>query len=168
LWSTSLHHGHIYLIKRILKSYDLLKIGIGSSQLSHTINDPFTSDERKQFLIAALKKREISPDLYKIFEIPDIFNAQQWPTHVSSIVGEFDIVYSNSDWVRQLFQRKGINLGEKLVIFKNKFNGSHIRKLMIKDDKGWVKLIPKEVVDLINKFDGVDRVKSSNKKLEKS
>jgi len=39
---------------------------------------------------------------------------------------------------------------------------------MIKDDKGWVKLIPKEVVDLINKFDGVDRIKSSNKKLEKS
>ena len=163
-----LHHGHVYVINKILKSHNLLKIGIGSSQLSHTINDPFTSDERKQFLIAALKKREISPDLYKIFEIPDIFNAQKWPTHVSSIVGEFDILYSNSDWVRQLFQRKGKNLGEKLVIFKNKFNGSHIRKLMIKGDKGWVRLIPKEVVDLIIKFNGIDRIKLSNKKLEKS
>lgn len=163
-----LHHGHIFVIKKILKSHNLLKIGIGSSQLSHTINDPFTSDERKQFLIAALKKREISPDLYKIFEIPDIFNAQKWPTHVSSIVGEFDIVYSNSDWVRQLFQKKGINIGKKLVIFKKKFNGSHIRKLMIKNNKGWVKLIPKEVVDLINKFNGIDRIKLSNKKLEKS
>ena len=163
-----LHHGHIFVIKKILKSHDLLKIGIGSSQLSHTINDPFTSDERKQFLIAALKKREISPDLYKIFEIPDIFNAQKWPTHVSSIVGEFDIVYSNSDWVRQLFQKKRINIGKKLVIFKKKFNGSHIRKLMIKNNKGWVKLIPKEVVDLINKFNGIDRIKLSNKKLEKS
>ncbi len=163
-----LHHGHVYVINKILKSHNLLKIGIGSSQLSHTINDPFTSDERKQFLIAALKKREISPDLYKIFEIPDIFNAQKWPTHVSSIVGEFDIVYSNSDWVRQLFQRNGINIREKLVIFTNKFNGSHIRKLMIKEDIGWVRLIPKEVVALINKFDGIDRIKSSNKKLEKS
>lgn len=163
-----LHHGHAYVINKILKLHNILKIGIGSSQLSHTVNDPFTSDERKQFLIAALKKREISPDLYKIFNIPDIFNAQKWPTHVSSIVGEFDIVYSNSDWVRQLFQRKGINIGKKLVIFKNKFNGSHIRKLMIKDDKGWVRLIPKEVVELIYKFDGIDRIKSSNKKLEKS
>ena len=163
-----LHHGHIYLLKRILKSYDLLKIGIGSSQLSHTINDPFTSDERKQFLIAALKKRKISPRSYKIFEIPDIFNAQKWPTHVSSIVGEFDTLYSNSDWVRQLFQRNGINVGEKIVIFKKKFNGSYIRKLMIKDDNGWMRLIPKEVVDLINTFDGIDRIKSSNKKLEKS
>ena len=163
-----LHHGHVYVIKKILKSYNLLKIGIGSSQLSHTINDPFTSDERKQFLIAALKKREISADSYKIFEIPDIFNAHKWPTHVSSIVGEFDTVYSNSDWVRQLFQRNNVNIGEKLVIFKNKFNGSHIRKLMIKDDKGWVRLIPKEVVNLINKFDGIERIKLSNKKLEKS
>ena len=86
---------------------------------------------------------------------------------MSSIVGEFDIVYSNSDWVRQLFQRNGINIGEKLVIFKNKFNGSHIRKLMIKDDKGWERLIPKEVVNLINKFDGIERIKLANKKLEK-
>jgi len=156
------------VINKILKLHNLLKIGIGSSQLSHTVNDPFTSDERKQFLIAALKKREISPDLYKIFEIPDIFNAQKWPTHVSSIVGEFDIVYSNSDWVRQLFQRNKIKIGKKLVIFKNKFNGSHIRKLMIKGDKGWVRLIPKEVVDLIIKFNGIDRIKLSNKKLEKS
>ena len=156
------------MINKILKSHNLIKIGIGSSQLSHTINDPFTSDERKQFLIAALKKREISPDLYKIFEIPDIFNAQKWPTYVSSIVGEFDTVYSNSDWVRQLFQRNNVNIGDKLVIFKNKFNGSHIRKLIIRDDRRWVRLIPKEVVDLIIKFNGIDRIKLSNKELEKS
>jgi len=155
-----LHHGHIYVIKKILKSYNLLKIGIGSSQLSHIINDPFSSDERKQFLIAALKKREISPDSYKIFEIPDIFNAQKWPTHVSSIVGEFDTVYSNSDWVRQLFQRNGINIGEKLVIFKNKFNGSHIRKLIVNDDNRWIRLVPKEVVNLIQEFNGVERIKN--------
>jgi nicotinamide-nucleotide adenylyltransferase len=155
-----LHHGHIYVIKKILKTHNLLKIGIGSSQLSNTLNDPFTSEERKQFLISALKKREIPLESYKIFEIPDIFDAQKWPAHVESIVGEFNTVYSNSDWVRQLFQRRGINVGEKMVIFKNKFNGSHIRKLMLKNNKGWVTLIPKEVVNLIKKFKGVERIKS--------
>jgi len=154
-----LHHGHIYVLKNILKSYTFLKIGIGSSQLSHTENDPFTGNERKQFLIAALKKRKFPPERYEIFEIPDIFNAIKWVDHVISIVGEFDILFSNSDWVRQLFLKKGIIVGKKMVIFKNKYNGSNIRKLINKNDKSWTMLTPKEIVNLIKNFKGIERIK---------
>ncbi len=163
-----IHHGHIYVLKNILKSYDLLKIGIGSSQLSHTKNDPFTSDERKQFLNAVLKKREISPDLYNIYEITDIFNAKKWVDHVISIVGEFDVIFSNSNWVRQLFQTKGIKIGKKITIFKSKFNATNIRKLIIKDNRGWLRLVPKEVVNLIKKFNGIERIKLLFEKEEES
>ena len=62
-----LHHGHIYVLKRILESSDILKIGIGSSQLSNLKDDPFTSEERKQFINAALKKRKIPKSKYKIY-----------------------------------------------------------------------------------------------------
>ena len=159
-----LHHGHIYVIRNILKSFNTLKIGIGSSQLSNVKNDPFTNDERKQFINAALKKREISSKKYKIYNIPDIFNAKKWCDHVISIVGEFDVVFSNSSFIRQLFQNKGIKVGRRLVIFKNKFNATNIRNLIAKDDKSWLKLVPKEVYNLIQKFNGVERIKSLNKK----
>ncbi|MFX0187133.1 MAG: nicotinamide-nucleotide adenylyltransferase [Candidatus Hodarchaeota archaeon] len=158
-----LHHGHIYVIRNILKSFHTLKIGIGSSQLSNVKNDPFTNDERKQFINAALKKREIPTKKYKIYNIPDIYNAKKWCDHVISIVGEFDVVFSNSSFIRQLFQNKGIKGGRRLVIFKNKFNATNIRNLIAKDDKNWLKLVPKEVYNLIQKFNGVERIKSLNK-----
>jgi len=155
-----LHHGHIYVLRNILKSYKKVKIGIGSSQLSNTINDPFTNTERKEFLNAALKKRNISSNRYNIYYIPDIFNASKWVEHVVSIVGEFDAVFSNSDWIRILFQNKGFRVEQKITIFKNKFNASKIRRLIIKNDKSWKPLVPKEVTELIEKFDGINRLKS--------
>ncbi|MFX1378092.1 MAG: nicotinamide-nucleotide adenylyltransferase [Promethearchaeota archaeon] len=155
-----LHHGHIYVIKQILKSYKKIKIAIGSSQLSHTINDPFTSDERKKFIIAALEKRGISSKVYQIYNIPDIFNANEWVDHVLSKVGELDSVYSNSDWVRELFTNKGIKVEKKITIFKKKFNGNNIRNLILRNDKKWKNLVPNEVINLMEEFNGVNRIKT--------
>ncbi|MFX1500777.1 MAG: nicotinamide-nucleotide adenylyltransferase [Promethearchaeota archaeon] len=163
-----LHHGHIYVLNFILKSYKKVKIGIGSSQLSHTLNDPFSSEERKKFINAALKKREISPNQYETYLIPDIFNAKKWVDHVISIVGKFDSVFSNSDWVRELFFNRGIKVEKKITIFKKKFNGNNIRKLIVKNDKKWRSLVPKEVVKLIENFEGIKRIKSLYNEKKKS
>ena len=157
-----LHHGHIYVLRNILKSYKKVKIGIGSSQLSNTPNDPFTNAEREEFLNAVFKKRNISSNRYKICYIPDIFNAKKWVDHVVSIVGEFDAVFSNSDWIRVLFQNKGFKVEKKITIFKNKFNASNIRRLIIKNNKSWKLLVPREVIELIEEFDGINRLKSLN------
>jgi nicotinamide-nucleotide adenylyltransferase len=155
-----LHHGHIFILNKILKSYKKLKIGIGSSQLSKIKSDPFTYEERLNFISSALKERGINPNKFEIFPIPDIFNANKWVAHVISIVGEFNTIFSNSDWVRQLFQNKEINVGKKIEIFKKKYNGSNVRKLISKENKNWTSLVPKEVVDLIEDFNGVERIKT--------
>lgn len=153
-----LHHGHIYVLRKILELHKKIKIGIGSSQLSSTKNDPFTNEERKRFLKSALEKRNITN--YEIYDIPDIFNAKKWVEHVASIVGSFNVIYSNSDWVRQLFQNKGYTLGKKLGIFKKKYNGSNVRKLISKENKNWTTLVPKEVVNLIIEVNGIERINS--------
>ena len=157
-----LHHGHLYVLMNILKSYRTVKIGIGSSQLSNTFNDPFTNIERREFIKTALKKRNISTKRYDIYDIPDIFNAKKWVDHVVSIIGEFDAIYSNSDWIRELFQNKGFKVGKKITIFKKKFNSSNVRRLIIKNNKSWKPIVPKEIVELIEKFDGINRLKSLN------
>lgn len=153
-----LHHGHIYVLKRIFENHENVKIGIGSSQISNKYTDPFSATERKDFIIAALSKRAFSSDRYEIFFIPDIFNAQKWVDHVISIVGDFDIVYSNSDWVRQLFKKRGFLLGNKIEIFKKKFSGTHIRKLIATKNDDWKKLVPKEVQNIIIKNNGLKRI----------
>jgi nicotinamide-nucleotide adenylyltransferase len=158
-----LHHGHIYVIKYILKSYTKVKIGIGSSQLSNTVNDPFTREERKKFLKVALEKRGISSKRYDIYYIPDIFDAKKWVEHVISIIGEFNSVFSNSEWVRELFLNKGIKVEKKVTIFKKHFNANNIRKLIKKNDKKWKALVPKEVVQLIEDFNGINRIESLDK-----
>lgn len=154
-----LHHGHVHVIKTILKTHGKIIIGIGSSQLSNIKNDPFTSTERKQFIEAMLKKRNIEPKRYEIVEIPDVFDAKKWVNHVVSIVGEFNIVFSNSDWVRNLFLNNGYVLGKKVEIFKKKYNSTNVRKFISKSDKKWTALVPKEVVVLINDFKGIERIK---------
>ena len=154
-----LHHGHVHVLKDILKFHDKIKIGIGSSQLSNTKNDPFTSKERRQFIDAVLKKRNITSKQYEIVDIPDIFDAQNWVKHVVSTVGEFKVIYSNSDWVRNLFLKNGFTLGRKLEIFKKKYNGTNVRKSISKDNKNWTKLVPKEVVNLMRDFKGIERIK---------
>ncbi|MFX0080308.1 MAG: nicotinamide-nucleotide adenylyltransferase [Candidatus Hodarchaeota archaeon] len=163
-----LHHGHIYVLQTILKSYKKVKIGIGSSQLSNTINDPFTNIERKEFLNAAFKKRSISSSRYQIFYIVDIFDANKWVDHVVSIIGEFNTVFSNSDWIRALFHNKGYKVEKKVEIFKKKFNGNNIRRLILKNDKSWTPLVPKEVRELIEKFDGINRLKYLSNTAENS
>ena len=161
-----LHHGHIYILTKILKRYNKLKIGIGSSQLSKIKSDPFTYEERAEFLSSALNKRGFNSKRFEIFPIPDIFNANKWVDHVISIVGEFDTIFSNSDWVRQLFQNKGIFVGEKIEIFKKKYNGSNVRKLISKENKNWTRLVPKEVVNLIKSYNGIERIKTLFKQID--
>ncbi|MFX1234387.1 MAG: nicotinamide-nucleotide adenylyltransferase [Promethearchaeota archaeon] len=160
------HHGHLYVLNQLLKSYKSVKIGIGSSQLSNTKTDPFSSKERIQFIRAALEKRNINQAKYKIYEIPDIFNAKKWVDHVKSIVGEFNIIFSNSEWVRQLFKAKGYRLGKKITIFKKKYNGSKIRKLISRNNQTWKNLVPKEVANLIVQNNGIERIKNQSEASE--
>ncbi len=161
-----LHHGHIHVIYRILESHNYLKIGIGSSQISHTKYNPFTKEERKEFIRAALKKREIPESRYSIYYIPDIFDASKWVEHVVSIIGDFDILFSNSDWVRELFKKKGYKISKKITIFQNKYNGTHIRNLINQNNKKWRSLVPNEVINRFEDFNGIERIKTLYKEHE--
>ena len=152
------------MIYKIFKKSKFIKIGIGSSQLSYTINNPFTKEERKQFIITALEKRLISSDKFEIFFIPDIFNANKWVDHVVSIVGHFDIIYSNSDWMRELFKKKNYKISKKSLIFKKKYNGTNIRNSIFTDKNQWRLLVPNEVIELIKKFNGFQRIKDISEK----
>jgi nicotinamide-nucleotide adenylyltransferase len=48
------HNGHHSVLERIARSVDEIVIGVGSAQLSHTLDNPFTAGERVLMLTRSL------------------------------------------------------------------------------------------------------------------
>jgi len=150
------HNGHLKVIKNISKKYNEVFIGIGSSQYGHTIENPFTNDERKLMIEKSLNK--IGVKNYKILLIPDIHNPPKWVDHVLSIISNFDVVITNNNFTKQLFSEKGYVIKETPLYNKDKYSGEVIRS-KIKNDEIWENLVPKEVSRIIKKIKGVNRIK---------
>ena len=151
------HNGHFQAIQYILKKYDEIVIGIGSSQYSHTVDNPFTSDERIEMIEVTLKSKNITN--FKIILIPDIHNPPKWVDHVLSIYSDFDVVVTNSNLTKKLFSEKGYKVIETPVYSKEKYSGRVIRRRIVKNED-WKDSIPNKVIDVIKKIDGVNRIKS--------
>ena len=102
------HKGHLKLLENVSKDYDEIIIGIGSSQYSHTLDNPFTSDERKLMIERSLEK--VGVNNYKIILISDIHNPPKWVDHVLSIFSDFDIIITNNSLTKRLFSEKGYSV----------------------------------------------------------
>ena len=44
------HKGHLKIIQQASETYDQILVGIGSSQYSHTVDNPFTAEERTEMI----------------------------------------------------------------------------------------------------------------------
>lgn len=151
------HNGHLKAIQFILKRYNEIVIGIGSSQYCYTFNNPFTSDERKEMIEVTLKSRNITN--FKIVLIPDIHNPPKWVDHVLSIYSNFNVVVTNSTITKNLFYEKGFKVIETPIYSKDKYSGRNIRNKIAKN-QDWKKSVPPEVVDIIKKINGENRIKN--------
>jgi nicotinamide-nucleotide adenylyltransferase len=151
------HNGHLSVLKKIYKHYDTIIIGIGSSQYSHTKENPFSFEERKQMITESLENQNIKN--FSIIAIPDIHNPPNWVSHVVSMVKDFDVVYTNNSFTQQLFLEKGYKVNNTDLIKRNQYCGSIIRNNII-SDKQWENLVPKPVEHIIKKSNGIQRIKN--------
>ena len=150
------HKGHLEIVKKISKEYDEIIIGIGSSQYKNTEDNPFSADERKRMIESVLNTEKISN--YKVYKISDIHNPPKWVDHVDSIVSDYDIVVTNSDFNKKLFLEKGYKVVETPMYKRDCFSGKEIRK-RVRNNEDWTDLVPDNVVDIIKEIDGIDRIK---------
>lgn len=150
------HKGHLKVVQNISEKYEEIIIGIGSSQYNNALDNPFTSDERKQMISKSLEKNNVNN--YRIVLIPDIHNPPKWVAHVLSIVSDFDVVISNSFFTRQLFSDAGYKVKKTALYDKEKYSGKEIRK-RINLDEDWKSLVTDEVVKKILEINGVKRLK---------
>ena len=155
------HKGHLQIIQNASKEYDVIIIGMGSSQYGYTLKDPFTSDERKLMIEKTLEKTGVKN--YKIELLPDIHNYPKWVPYVASIISDFDVVLSNSPLTKRLFSENGYKVKETQLYDRNKYSGKEIRRRIINDEQ-WEILVPDTVCEIIKEIHGVQRLKELNQK----
>ncbi len=154
-----IHKGHLKVIKdQILKRYTQVIIAIGSTQEDYTFKNPFTAEERFTMIKAALEEIGLSSEKYFIVHVPDIPTNSLWPQWVKSLSPSFDVVFTGSPFIKILFELEGIKVIKHKLIDRKNLSGTEIRERML-NNKNWKELVAKSTAKLIEKFDGVNRIK---------
>ncbi|HEX54869.1 MAG: nicotinamide-nucleotide adenylyltransferase [Candidatus Altiarchaeales archaeon] len=148
------HFGHLKLIEWAADHVDSIIIGIGSSQESHTWENPFTARERRRMIEKSLRTIRN----YKIYEIPDVDNDQIWVAHVKRIVPKFDVVYTNGELEKRLFREAGFEVRSTPFFKRNLYSGTEIRRRIASGER-WESLVPQGTVDVIKDVNGERRIR---------
>jgi len=160
------HLGHLSSIKYILNKendIDQVIIGIGSAQESFTTENPFTSGERFEMLLASLNEFEIQENKYLIVPIPDLNNNNQWMSYLKSILPSFKIIYSNNPLVSLLTKNDNeLEIRNIPFINREKWSSTNIRRKIILNDESWIDLVPKSVRKFILQLNGLERIRLLN------
>lgn len=149
------HLGHHKVITELAKDVDELVIGIGSAQLSHTPENPFTAGERIMMISRGLKDLDLH---YYVIPISDIFRNSLWVAHVKSMTPPFSDVYTNNPLVSRLFYEAGYRVKYSPMYNREEYSGTEIRRRMLAGEK-WEHLVPAAVVDVINEIKGMNRLR---------
>lgn len=153
------HKGHLEVVKKILEECDHLVIGIGSSQYSHSPENPFTGGERLSMIKEALSGKKIPLDMYSIVPLPDINNNALWVAHVKAFCPPFDVAYTRNPLSKRLFDEAGVKVREQPLFDRHTYSGTKIRERMI-GGGDWEEYVPDGVVKVIKNIGGVERLRS--------
>lgn len=148
------HNGHQSVLEQIATWVDEIVIGVGSAQLSHTLENPFTAGERVLMLTRSLA--DLGCPFY-VIPIEDIQRNALWVAHVRSMTPPFDTVYSSNPLVMQLFSEAGMDVQSPDMYERLTHSGTAIRQRML-DGEPWVHLVPPAVADVIQEIHGVERL----------
>jgi nicotinamide-nucleotide adenylyltransferase len=149
------HNGHQTVIDRIAREADEIIIGIGSAQLSHDFDNPFTAGERVLMITRALNTM-IKP--YYVIPIEDIKRNALWVAHIISMTPPFDIVYTSNPLVIRLFGEAGIPVCSPSLYERKTHSGTSIREIM-RHGGSWENLVPPAVARVISEIKGIERIR---------
>jgi len=151
------HLGHLDAVLFGLSRAENLFIGIGSSNKSNERKNPFSAEERTEMIISSIEPSMI--DRLKIFDIPDVDNHEKWTFEIDQIVPKYDVVFSNDEFTKTLFERRKIDVIPVVLKDREKFSGTNIRNL-ITDDKNRQDLVPRGTGKVLDKINAIERLKN--------
>lgn len=152
------HLGHLSVLEYALERVDEIILVIGSPQLSHTVDDPFTAGERLFMLKRALHETKLETERYYLVHAPDVHNNAVWVAYLVALCPPFHIVFSNNPLVKRLFREAGVKVEETPLFNREKFTATEIRRRM-QTGEDWQSLVPPAVITCIHEIGGVERLK---------
>ncbi|MBA5942031.1 MAG: nicotinamide-nucleotide adenylyltransferase [Methanophagales archaeon] len=150
------HRGHHEILKQISSEVDEVVICIGSAQISHELNDPFTAGERYLMISKSLRDEGI----FNFYTVPvlDVNRNAVWVSHIESLIPPVDVVFAHNPLTKRLFEERSYKVRVPLLFDRTKYSGSEIRRRIL-NDEDWQSLVPEAVVDVIIEINGVRRMK---------
>ncbi|MCW3135827.1 MAG: nicotinamide-nucleotide adenylyltransferase [Canidatus Methanoxibalbensis ujae] len=150
------HKGHHAVIREIASDVDEVIICIGSAQLSHELDNPFTAGERYLMISKSLRSDGILN--FYIVPVLDVNWNAVWVSHVESLIPPVDIVYTNNPLIERLFRERGYKVKAPLMFNRKYFSGREVRRRMMTGEN-WQELVPDSVIEVITEIDGVNRIR---------
>ncbi len=151
------HLGHLDAVLFGLARTENLFIGIGSSNKFNEKKNPFSTEERREMIVSSIEPSMI--DQIKIFDIPDVGDHEKWTFEIDKIVPKYDVVFTNDDFTKTLFEKRQINIIQVVLKDREKFSGTNVREL-ITDDKNWQDLVPRGTRKVLGKINAKERLKN--------
>jgi len=155
------HLGHLDAIIFGLSKVENLWIGIGSSNKSHEMKNPFTADERKEMILSSLDSK--LANRIKIYYIPDVDDHEKWTYSIDSIVPSYDIVFSNDKFTQSLYQKRKKQVISVPLKNRESLSGTLIRS-KIANNQNWEKSVPNGARKILQKISTKDRLAVFNYK----
>jgi nicotinamide-nucleotide adenylyltransferase len=152
------HYGHLHAIEKILEECDELVLVVGSAQMSHEHDNPFTAGERIEMIRAALDAADIPTERHIIIPISDAPAHRVWVSAVESQTPRFDLVYSNQPLTRRLLIEAGYEVRHIPMFQRGKYEASEIRRRIL-EEEDWDDLVPPEVHRMVQEIDGENRIR---------
>ena len=140
-----------------MEECDEVIIAIGSSQHSGTEDNPFSVEERIEMIEDVLISEDIGD--YTLFPVPDVGDDSRWVEKIVTLVPKFDVVYTGNEWTEKCFKsyKKKSFVVKKIKLIPD-INSTTVRDRILKGN-GWKELVPKKVIQFIEKVNGVERIK---------
>ena len=151
------HLGHLDAVLFGLSRIENLFICIGSSNKSNERRNPFSAEERREMIISSIEPS--MADRLKIFDIPDVGDHEKWTFEIDRIVPKYDIIFTNDEFTKTLFEKREMNVVPVVLKDREKFSGTNIRELIV-DDKNWQDLVPRGTKKVLDKIDAKERLKN--------
>ena len=153
-----MHLGHLKAIQYILGEVDEVIIVVGSTQISHELNNPFTVGERISMIRRALEEAGIPPNRYWIIPVPDAGMHMVWVSQVVGYCPEFSVAYTNEPLTRRLFIEAGYEVRPIPYFNRGVYSATEVRRRML-NDENWEELVPPAVARFIREIKGIERLK---------
>ena len=151
------HLGHLEALQFALSKVDKLWVGLGSSNLSPQKNNPFSAEQRKEMILSSID--DLMKEKISIYFIPDLDNHMKWIEKIDTIVPKFDIIFSNDELTNHLYSKRDIQIMTIPFLKRDKLSGTHIRDLIISDQK-WNDLVPEGTKNFLEKINAKNHLKN--------